>query len=278
MKWNVMVFVFVLITSFAYAQKSIPSVNVKTIQGENFNTSEIKNDGKPIIICFFATWCKPCMTELKNIADEYDDWREETGVKLYAVSIDDSRASSKVAPLVKGQGWEYEILLDDNGDFNIQDVAKMLNDKLIHRHPHVFGNEKTKVTEAGGNTWRTKEPAIMYFFKDEWFNIICQLKKDGVYYYCNIASPYIIEDETIKYIDYDLDLRVFPTGEYKILDRLEYKRHQKLMRYSEELSAVIEDSLEELITLYNNKSEFFDSDYNKNYYHMYLEVKPKKSN
>ncbi len=126
MKWNVMVFVFVLITSFAYAQKSIPSVNVKTIQGENFNTSEIKNDGKPIIICFFATWCKPCMTELKNIADEYDDWREETGVKLYAVSIDDSRASSKVAPLVKGQGWEYEILLDENSDFkramNVVDI------------------------------------------------------------------------------------------------------------------------------------------------------------
>lgn len=126
MKWNVMVFVFVLITSFAYAQKSIPSVNVKTIQGENFNTSEIKNDGKPIIICFFATWCKPCMTELKNIADEYDDWREETGVKLYAVSIDDSRSSSKVAPLVKGQGWEYEILLDENSDFkramNVVDI------------------------------------------------------------------------------------------------------------------------------------------------------------
>lgn len=66
------------------------------------------------------------MTELKNIADEYDDWREETGVKLYAVSIDDSRASSKVAPLVKGQGWEYEILLDENSDFkramNVVDI------------------------------------------------------------------------------------------------------------------------------------------------------------
>ena len=34
----------------------------------------------------------------------------------------------------------------DNNEFNIQDVAKMLNDKLIHRHPHVFGNVKTKDT------------------------------------------------------------------------------------------------------------------------------------
>ena len=61
-----------------------------------------------------------------------------------------------------------------------------------------------------------------------------QLKKDGIFYYCNIATPYIIEEKTIKYIDYDLDLRVFPSGEYKILDRMEYKYHKKIMHYSDE--------------------------------------------
>ena len=91
----------------------------------------------------------------------------------------------------------------------------------------VFGNDKTTVIEADGCSWKTKEPAIMYFFKNEWFNIIAQLKKDGIYYYCNIATPYIIEDNTIKYIDYDLDLRIFPSGEYKILDKLEYNYHKK---------------------------------------------------
>ncbi len=65
----------------------------------------------------------------------------------------------------------------------------------------VFGNDRTKVTEAEGTTWRTKEPAIMYYFKNKWYNIIAQMKKDGIYYYCNIASPYIIEEGTIKYID-----------------------------------------------------------------------------
>ena len=137
----------------------------------------------------------------------------------------------------------------------------------------VFGNNRTLVTEAEGNAWKTKEPAIMYFFKNEWFNIICQLKKDGIYYYCNIASPFIIEEDTIKYIDYDLDLRVFPTGEYKILDRLEYKRHQKLMGYSKELSTVIEDSLEQLISLYNNRTIFFDKEKNRQYCNLYFELK-----
>ena len=67
----------------------------------------------------------------------------------------------------------------------------------------VFGNDKTKVIESDGRSWRTKEPAVMFFFKHDWYNIIGQLKHDGIYYYCNLASPFVIEDKTIKYIDYE---------------------------------------------------------------------------
>ena len=143
----------------------------------------------------------------------------------------------------------------------------------------VLGNENVLVTKQDGRTWHTKEPAIMFFYKKRWFNIIAQLKPNGIFYYCNIASPYIIDDGIIKYIDYDLDLRIFPTGEYKILDRLEYKRHQKLMGYSKELSRVIEDALEELIALYNNGANFFGADDNRKYYDLYHELKmEEKSN
>ena len=106
--------------------------------------------------------------------------------------------------------------------------------------------------EADGSFWKTKEPAILYFFKDRWYNIIVQLKKNGIYYYCNIASPYIIEDQTVKYIDYDLDLRVFPNGSYKILDRMEYQYHKKVMHYSKVLDQIINCSLKELIQEYRN--------------------------
>lgn len=132
----------------------------------------------------------------------------------------------------------------------------------------VFGNNRTTVTEMNGTMWKTKEPAIMYFFKNKWFNIIAQMKKDGIYYYCNIATPYIIEENTIKYIDYDLDLRIFPSGDYKILDRLEYKYHKKKMNYSDDLDLVINNALKDLIDEYKNKSLMFDS--RKNYH--YLEI------
>lgn len=140
----------------------------------------------------------------------------------------------------------------------------------------VFGNNKTQVIEAEGNSWRTKEPAIIYFFKNRWFNVIAQLKKEGVCYYCNIATPYIIEENTIKYIDYDLDLRIFPSGEYKILDRLEYKYHRNIMHYSKELDVVIQNGLTELIELYKGKNPIFDAKQNLEYYKIYEQLKSEK--
>jgi cytochrome c biogenesis protein CcmG, thiol:disulfide interchange protein DsbE len=112
-----------LISSCTFAQerifnyKKLPSVRLKTVKGLPFNSDSITNNGKPIIISFWATWCKPCVRELTTIADVYGDWVEETGVKLYAVSVDDSRSMTLVAPMVNGKGWDYTVLLDPNSDF-----------------------------------------------------------------------------------------------------------------------------------------------------------------
>ena len=118
----------------------------------------------------------------------------------------------------------------------------------------VFGNNQTLVTEADGRTWNTKEPAIIYFYKKKWFNIICQFKEDGIYYYCNMASPYIIEDNAIKYIDYDLDLRVFADNSYKVLDKSEYKYHKEKMEYPEEIDIILKKELNDLIKMAESKT------------------------
>lgn len=108
--------VLLLLGVFAsYAQ--LPSVTLKDINGKTVDTAKLQNDGKPFIISFFATWCKPCNRELKAISEVYADWQDETGVKVIAVSIDQAQNVAKVKPLVDGYGWEYEVLLDPNSDF-----------------------------------------------------------------------------------------------------------------------------------------------------------------
>jgi len=110
--------------------RKIPDVTVKNLDNSSFQTGEIENDGKPIIINFWATWCTPCKRELNTIAEEYQDWVDETGVKLVAISIDDARNMHKVKPYIDGQGWEYEVYIDPNADFK-----RAMN---VNNVPHTF--------------------------------------------------------------------------------------------------------------------------------------------
>jgi peroxiredoxin len=103
--------------SFISSSAQLPSVSLKTIDGKTVDTATLNNDGKPFVISFFATWCKPCNRELKAIHEVYPDWQDETGMKLIAISTDEAQNANKVKPLVDAEGWEYEVLLDTNSDF-----------------------------------------------------------------------------------------------------------------------------------------------------------------
>lgn len=136
----------------------------------------------------------------------------------------------------------------------------------------VCANNRTKVTENDGRNYKTCEPAVMFFYKNHWYNVIAQLKKRGLFYYCNIASPYLIDNGVIKYIDYDLDLRVFPDGGFRVLDRNEYNYHKKLMNYPESIDQIIKSELTALIDLKRNSAEPFIKDTVDDYYAKYQKL------
>lgn len=136
----------------------------------------------------------------------------------------------------------------------------------------VCGNYRTNLTESNGKSHRTKETAIIFFYKKRWFNVLAQLKKYGLFYYCNIASPFIIDENIIKYIDYDLDLRVFSDGAFKILDRNEYNYHRKLMNYPKEINYIIKNELSSLIEMKKSSVFPFDKKIVEYYYGIFKEI------
>lgn len=152
----------VLLTAFSLSaalaqdkkQTDIPNIAIKDLEGKPFQTSAITNDGKPIIIDFWATWCKPCVASLNGMNDVYGQWQEETGVKIYAVSIDDTRTMSSVAPFAAGKGWEFDVLLDPNSEFR-----RAMN---VNNVPHTFlidGNGKIVMQR---NTYTPGDEDKMY--------------------------------------------------------------------------------------------------------------------
>lgn len=130
-KLFVLLFAVLVVSGLHAQQKSdLPNVTIKDLQGKDINIAKLSNNGKPFVITFWATWCGPCIKEHNALDEVYQDWKDETGVKIYSVSIDDSRTTAKVKPFVEGKGWDFEVLLDANGD-----LKRAMN---VNNPPHTF--------------------------------------------------------------------------------------------------------------------------------------------
>ena len=148
-----------------------------------------------------------------------------------------------------------------------KDVYKIYEDD----HKLILINNYVHVMDGSGRTWMTKEPAVCYFYKHYWFNVVCMIKNNDVYYYCNLSSPYVSDIEGIKYIDYDLDVKVFPNGDILELDRDEYIFNDKQFHYSNDIKNIINEHMNILIKKIKNKEEPFIKEEVIAWYNKFLE-------
>lgn len=137
----------------------------------------------------------------------------------------------------------------------------------------ILVTNQSLVIDYNSRKWVTKEPAICFFYPNKWYNIIAMIRNNGIHYYCNIASPSIFDEEALKNIDYDLDIKVDANHNIYILDEYEYQDHAKKMNYSDDLKKILETTLQELRKKIENREEPFNHDTIMGYYKKYLEVK-----
>ena len=153
--------------------------------------------------------------------------------------------------------WDRGLVLEDNEDYI------------------VIATKRAKVVEYNGRRWFTREPAVTIFSKKEWWNVICMLKKDGICYYCNIASPCIVNKDNIEYIDYDLDAKLFQSKEIRVLDEKEYSNHKSLYGYSDDLDLVLRLTTKEVVEKMKNNQFPFQDEIIHDYYARFLSLTKK---
>ena len=147
-----------------------------------------------------------------------------------------------------------------------KDVCQIYeDDELV-----IIVNNKVDVIDGDGRKWKTREPAICYFFKKYWFNVISMIRSNQIYYYCNLSSPCVIDGEGLKYIDYDLDVKLYPNGQTELLDADEYDFNIKDLHYSKEIINIIKNNVSILYDLINNRKDPFNNECIENWYQKYL--------
>lgn len=142
MKKTILLSLFLLLSFNLFSQENqLPNIELKTLDGKSIDIKDTLNDEGVTVYSLWATWCVPCLKELEAISDVYDDWQDETNMKLVAVSIDDSRTVRRVKPLINGKNWDYEIFLDTNNDLkrslnaaNIPFLFIVKDNTIVYKH------------------------------------------------------------------------------------------------------------------------------------------------
>lgn len=137
----------------------------------------------------------------------------------------------------------------------------------------VTGSCASRVVECDGRIWYTKEPAVSIYFLNNWFNVIAMIRGDNVCYYCNIASPTLEDKMTLEYIDYDLDLKLFPDNSIIELDKKEYLFHKEKYHYSNEIDKIVLHEFERVKNLMKKRAFPFDNKKMFEYINVYYQIK-----
>ncbi|WP_022935354.1 DUF402 domain-containing protein [Mesomycoplasma moatsii] len=131
---------------------------------------------------------------------------------------------------------------------------------------------KTKVNEKNKQKWIIKEPTLWFFSKKNFFNMTIVQRKTGLHYYINLASPFFIENENIKYIDFDFDIKIYPNKPFQIVDHYDFQKNKEKW-YNVDLINTIYQNLVIIAKKYQTRENVFDEFYIHNLFQSLIILK-----
>lgn len=123
------------LSAWAAAGQPIPPVTLQDVAGKSVKTASLIDHKTPFVVSIWMTTCKPCLKELDTLAEELPDWDGGFPLRIYAVSMDDSRSQKRAVAMAQGRDWDgITALFDVNAD-----LRRALNVSSV---PQVFVYDK----------------------------------------------------------------------------------------------------------------------------------------
>lgn len=95
--------------------KEALSIHVKNERGEKSFLKAHMPKGKVYLVSVWATWCRPCISELHALQKVHCEWSQEYDFEFVAVSIDAPNDHSKIYRMANKTDWNFKILHDEYG-------------------------------------------------------------------------------------------------------------------------------------------------------------------
>lgn len=146
----------IFISINATAQTMFPyQATLTDLDGNEVNSSTFNNEGNPIVLDFWGSFCKPCIVKYNAMMEVYEKWQQETGVKIIIVSIDHERMQSASLKLIEKYDWPFEAYFDPN-----QALMGQLADGSSVPRTYIFNGKNELVYDKKGASIIPKDRSV----------------------------------------------------------------------------------------------------------------------